>query len=286
MIPRKISPWVALFCLLAMGGCQQADLHHGLEEMEADQVLNVLHQNGIKADKVKEVQGQEVSWKVSVPSRDLARARQILITHNMPRRKELGLSGVYKEKGLIPTPDEQKARYLLALKGEIINSLEKIPGVVDADVVLNIPAEDEFSELRAAERRPTASVVVRTEGDFIRGEEVGEGLLHDVSADDVGVGGWVGLNARLGDVDDGAILLEEVHLTDVGKLRKTQSLERLLEARLIAALVLAHDLLLAAHRSRATSAHLGLQLLQLFGVHPRKKNPFLSQRERERDLSF
>src|SRR3989338_4700635 len=70
------------------------------------------------------------------------------------------------------------------------------------------------------------------------GEEVGEGLLHDVSADDVGVGGWVGLNARLGDVDDGAILLEEVHLTDVGKLRKTQSLERLLEARLIAPLFL------------------------------------------------
>jgi len=49
---------------------------------------------------------------------------------------------------------------LLALKGEIINSLLKIPEVVEADVVLNIPTADEFVSPGAKEKRPTASVVI------------------------------------------------------------------------------------------------------------------------------
>ncbi|MBI2083122.1 MAG: hypothetical protein HYT76_06090 [Deltaproteobacteria bacterium] len=154
--------FLVLLVLALMAGCQKADLHHDLTEIEADEIINLLHQNTIEAEKRKEVSGQEVSWVVVVPKLDLPDARRILIANSFPKRKELGLSGVYKEKGLIPTPDEQKARFLLALKGEIINSLEKIPGVVDADVVLNVPDEDEFAEFESAEKRPTASVVIRS----------------------------------------------------------------------------------------------------------------------------
>lgn len=142
-------------------GCGEVDLHHGLDEVEASEILVLLSQNGIDAKKVKEVQGQEVSWKLTVPASDGAAARQILVQNNLPHKRELGLSGVYKDKGLIPTPDEQKARFLLALKGEIINSLIKVPGVADADIVLNIPEEDKFSLLDEQQKQPTASVIVR-----------------------------------------------------------------------------------------------------------------------------
>jgi type III secretion protein J len=164
MIKRSIG-FAALFIFLALVGCKRVELHHNLQEIEADEILVVLHQNGIEAKKVKEVAGQEVSWTVSVSEKDLPKARQILISNHLPRRRELGLSGVYKEKGLIPTPDEQKARFLLALKGEIINSLQKIPGVVDSDVVLNVPSESEFADLDPVKKRPTASVVVKTRND-------------------------------------------------------------------------------------------------------------------------
>lgn len=164
MIKRSIG-FVALFIFLALVGCKRVELHHNLQEIEADEILVMLHQNGIEARKIKEVAGQEVSWTVSVSEKDLPKARQILISNSMPRRRELGLSGVYKEKGLIPTPDEQKARFLLALKGEIINSLQKIPGVVDSDVVLNVPSESEFADLDPVKKRPTASVVVKTRND-------------------------------------------------------------------------------------------------------------------------
>ncbi len=177
--------YILTFILLAFGGCQKVALHHNLQETEVDEILVILYQNGIEAQKVKEMVGQEVSWAISVAEKDSAKARQILISNNLPRRRELGLSGVYKDKGLIPTPDEQKARFLLALKGEIINSLIKIPGVVDADVVLNVPTESEFGELDPVKRRPTASVVVRTRSDEIVAQTVTEGKLQRFVANTV-----------------------------------------------------------------------------------------------------
>lgn len=170
---------------LVLTGCQGVDLFHNLQEIEAEEMLVLLQQNSIQAKKVKEINGQEISWKVTVGEKDMALARQILISNNIPRRRELGLSGVYKEKGLIPTPDEQKARFILALKGEIINSLQKIPGVVDADVVLNIPQEGEFADLDPVKKRPTASVVVRTRNEELVAQTVTEGKLQRFVANTV-----------------------------------------------------------------------------------------------------
>ncbi len=171
--------------LLATVGCGRTDLHHGLDENEANEILVMLHQNGIDARKEKEESAQEVSWKLSIAARDESKSRQILLANNLPRKKEMGLSGVYKDKGLIPTPDEQKARFLLALKGEIIKSLQKIPGVVDVDVVLNVPTENEFSDLDPVKRRPTASVVVKTRNDELVAQTVTEGKVQRFVANTV-----------------------------------------------------------------------------------------------------
>jgi len=175
---------IALF-LLTCAGCRQGDLHSNLQEIEADEIMVILHQNGIEAKKEKEISGQDVSWKITVKESDVPSARQILIANNLPRKRELGLSGVYKEKGLIPTPDEQKARFLLALKGEIINSLLRIPGVVDVDVVLNVPTENEFAELDPVKRKPTASVVVKTRNDALVAQTVTEAKLQQFVANTV-----------------------------------------------------------------------------------------------------
>src|SRR5262249_52939018 len=107
------------------------------------------------------------------------------IANNLPHRRELGLSGVYREKGLIPTPDEQKARFLLALKGEIINSLQKIPGVVDVDVVLNVPNDNEFADLDPVKRKPTASVVVQPRNDELVAQTVTEDKIQRFVANTV-----------------------------------------------------------------------------------------------------
>ncbi|HSA58523.1 MAG TPA: hypothetical protein VLJ37_02410 [bacterium] len=178
--------FLILFLAVFAAGCGQTALHHSLQEIEADEILVVLSQNGIEAMKKKEEgTGQEVTWMVSVPAKEESRARSILRANNLPRKRELGLSGVYREKGLIPTPDEQKARFLLALKGEIINSLLKIPGVVDVDVVLNVPNESEFASLDPVKRKPTASVVVKTRNDELVAQTVTEGKVQRFVANTV-----------------------------------------------------------------------------------------------------
>ena len=170
---------LCVFSVTLLGGCKFKDLHHGLEEGDTNEILVMLHESGIEARKeVEQTAGQVSTWKVVVEAKNLERARQLLVANHLPRHKELGLSGVYKDKGLIPTPDEQQARFLLALKGEIINSLKKIPGVVDADVVLNVPTENDFAELDTVKKRPTASVVVRTRGEVDISLSVTEGKIQ------------------------------------------------------------------------------------------------------------
>jgi type III secretion system YscJ/HrcJ family lipoprotein len=181
-----------LFAGLLAAACGKVPLYQDLSEEDTNEILVLLSENGIKAAKEKEVRQNEVFWKVIVGNRDLNKARSLLMQHNLPRRRELGLTGVYKEKGLIPTPDEQKARYILAMKGEIINSLERIPSVVDADVVLNIPSKDEFASAEEkAQMRPTASVIVK-----LKPPEPGEQPLTEAKFQQFVANSVEGLNPR------------------------------------------------------------------------------------------
>lgn len=184
-----------IFCIVMsfiVVGCATVELHQNLSEEDANEILVLLSENGIKAHKNKEVRQNVVSYAIEVPKIDMVRARSLLVKHNLPRRRELGLTGVYKEKGLIPTPDEQKARFLLALKGEIINSLERIPQIVDADVVLNVPTRDEFADPGTQHlQRPTASVVIRVKPDTVGSQAITEAKVQQFVANAV-----EGLNPR------------------------------------------------------------------------------------------
>ena len=145
-----------LFFVAGFWGCSQMPIYHDLTENDANEILVALQDRGIEAEKIREEKSQEVTWSVQVSNKDGALARKVLVENNLPRKKQLGFSGICKEKGLIPTPEEEKCRRILALKGEIINSLERIPGVIDADVVLNLPEISEFAAETQPAKKPTA----------------------------------------------------------------------------------------------------------------------------------
>lgn len=174
---RSWSRIVVLALIVFLVGCGKVPLHHKLGEIEADKILVLLDKNGIDANKERQVEGQDVSWTVLVSQADTSKARRLLVENNLPQRPELGLAGVYKEKGLIPTPDEQRARFLLALKGEIINALRKIPGIHEVGVVLNVPVEKELQFGDEEEVRPSASVVLRIADPRMLHEELTEAKI-------------------------------------------------------------------------------------------------------------
>lgn len=149
-------------CLVLTVACQdQAPIVHDLNERDANEILVILSRNNIKAYKQKEERNQEIYWKISVEPDNEVVARSILVSNNLPRIRRGGLEGICKEAGMVTTELTEKCRMLLWVKDEIINSLESIPGVVSADVVLNIPEKDEFPDEDAPIDRPTASVTIR-----------------------------------------------------------------------------------------------------------------------------
>jgi len=128
------------FCIIVLFvlGCA-APIQHGLDESAANEVVTSLERGGIAASKTRDVDG---AFMVSVPQADAVAAMELLRSLGLPRGRRLGFGDVYKQPSLLPTPTEERARYVEALAGEIAGSLESVDGVVGARVHLVLPEID------------------------------------------------------------------------------------------------------------------------------------------------
>jgi type III secretion protein J len=177
-LKRKLrSAAILIGLVFLLGACGQEVLQQALTEPEANEILVVLFQNGINASKVMTTGPEGSTYSVTIPKDQIQNARRVLLENNLPRARELGSEGICKEKGLIPTPEEEKCRRLLAKKGDIINSLQRIPGVIDADIVLNVPEINPFNTETQNDIRPTASSVIRVKKS-VDGYEVTEARIQ------------------------------------------------------------------------------------------------------------
>ncbi len=157
---NRFVPLLCLLLALMVTACEKKELYGNLDQRDANEIVVQLYRSGIDAKLTQVTRQNRTTYSVQVDADDLDRARAIMNENNLPRIAHPGLADVFKDPGFIPTPQEQKARYVMALKGEIINSLEKIPDVVEADALVNIPNEEEFGSDEAP-RKPTASVVLK-----------------------------------------------------------------------------------------------------------------------------
>ncbi|QQR79676.1 MAG: hypothetical protein IPJ69_10010 [Deltaproteobacteria bacterium] len=101
---KKITAWFVLFlCLSVTVACRKVALHQGLDEVEVDEILVLLHENGIEAVKEPEenTQSQVQTWKITVSQELAPQARQILIANNLPV-KSFGSFGRLSRKGFDP----------------------------------------------------------------------------------------------------------------------------------------------------------------------------------------
>lgn len=166
---------------------------HDLNERDANEIWVLLSKNGIPATKVKAEKNQAVTWTIKVKDDDEQSARSLLVANNLPRVRQGGLEALcgIKVGSFILTPKQEKCREILGLKGEIINNLEKIPGVVSADVVLNLPEKEDFPDEDTPTPRPTASVVVQYLDNGLTVNKLTEGKVQEFVARSVD-----GLDAR------------------------------------------------------------------------------------------
>ncbi len=142
--------------------CEVEEVIHGLEEREANEILELLDatEPPIEAKKMKE-DGRIVTYKIVVPARFKIDAYKVLNKHELPRKQHKGYNEIFAQAGLIPTKAEEQAKSLAAIQGEVARSLQLIPNVLEAEVNLVIPEENPLANPGDEKSKPSASVTLK-----------------------------------------------------------------------------------------------------------------------------
>jgi type III secretion protein J len=127
--------WIVV--VLAIG-CS-TPIQHGLDESAANEIVTSLERAGVGANKSREDDG---AFAVTVASADAVRALEFMRAMGLPRDRRAGFGEIYKQPSLLPTPTEERARYIDALAGEIARTLENVEGVASARVHLVLAEPD------------------------------------------------------------------------------------------------------------------------------------------------
>ena len=141
--------------------CGSDTVIHGIDEREANKIIELLADHQVQANKLMVDSGRTVNYNIVVPGSSRVDAIRLLNRYEMPRRKDKGYTDVFAEGGLIPTSAEEKAKKLAALEGEIEKQLKLVDGVLDAQVQLVMPEESALRTSEEQKPQTTASVTLR-----------------------------------------------------------------------------------------------------------------------------
>jgi type III secretion protein J len=152
---RAMVKLVALaVALCTLAGCQ-TELYSKLDEREANNMIALLHKQGIAAERSFAKDGTS---QISVAESQLPQAIEILKANGLPRRTFTNMGEVFKSSGLISSPTEERARFIYALSEELSRTISDIDGVLSARIHVVLPKND---LLRQDATPSSASVFIR-----------------------------------------------------------------------------------------------------------------------------
>jgi type III secretion protein J len=141
--------------LLLLGGCGRTELYTGLTETQANEMVAILRNAGIDADKQP---GTEGAFAIAAPADRFAEAVRLLRDEGYPRDEFQSLGTVFKKEGFVSSPTEERARLVFGLSQELSNTMSQIDGVVQARVHLALPEPNPMGE---TPRPASASVFIK-----------------------------------------------------------------------------------------------------------------------------
>lgn len=134
--PLRRLRWLLLALTLLLAACgSRVDLFAAANESEANEVLSVLLDAGISAQKA----ATKTGVAVSVDAQQVARALDILRARGLPRERFDGMGQIFRKEGLVSSPLEERARYIYALSQELSNTLSQMDGVLASRVHVVLP---------------------------------------------------------------------------------------------------------------------------------------------------
>ncbi|MCY4472651.1 MAG: type III secretion inner membrane ring lipoprotein SctJ [Kistimonas sp.] len=128
-------------CLLLLSGCK-VQLYTGLTEKEGNDMLAILLDNDIPADKSINKDGVVT---LTVGQDKVSRAIRLLRSNGFPKDRFSSISDIFPKDSLISSPVEEKARYTYSMSQELSATMSLIDGVLTARVHVVLPQESAVS---------------------------------------------------------------------------------------------------------------------------------------------
>jgi type III secretion system YscJ/HrcJ family lipoprotein len=155
----SVLPLLLLFVFGA--ACAKETIAHEQVEVDANLILVLLNrEGGIEADKVKDEDSRELRFNVMVQKSQSVQALAVLHKYNLPKTPAADSEAMFREGGMIPTPEQQRAKREVGIRGDIINSLRSVPRIVDVKAVVTLPEDNPLRDVNEAKPKPKASVIL------------------------------------------------------------------------------------------------------------------------------
>lgn len=162
---------------LTLSACS-AQIQHGLDERDANEIITALAARGFDARKVPE-KGKKPTWAIELDEARATEAMRVLTELKLPRPQRLKTQALAQNVGLIETPAAERLRQLEAQEGDIEESLETMDGVTSAAVELVVPPPPRPG---AAPVPSKASVLLRVQPDAMERMQQQRGELRALVA--------------------------------------------------------------------------------------------------------
>ena len=153
--------------LLGLVACGKSELYGKLTETQANEMVAVLQNAGISAEKTS---AGEAGFSIETDQADFGRAVQTLRAQGYPRDEFASLGTVFKKEGFVSSPLEERARLVYRLSQELSNTVSRIDGVVQARVQLAMPQADPLSD---KVKPSSASVFIKYRPGFSPEKQIG-----------------------------------------------------------------------------------------------------------------
>jgi type III secretion protein J len=181
--------------VLVFAGCR-AQIQHGLDERDANEVVSALVAHGFDAKKVAE-KGKKPTYAVELDDDHATDALRVLTELKLPRPARTTTKDLASQTSLVETPATERMRQMEAQEGDLEQMLEGMDGVESASVELVVPAPPRPGQPAVSSK---AAVLVRARPEALERLTAQRGGLQSLIA-----GAVDGLKA-----DDVAVVLDPV----------------------------------------------------------------------------
>lgn len=120
-----------LLLILLLTGCKQQELLKGLDQQQANEVVAVLLQHNISAQKVDR---GKAGYNVIVEQQDFPAAVEWLRVYDLPSHPRVEIAQMFPADSLVSSPRAEKARLYSAIEQRLEQSLQTMNGILTARV--------------------------------------------------------------------------------------------------------------------------------------------------------